>query len=122
MLPREKSSLTADKFISEVVSILDDIQNNLFNRALNFRNENIVLIDDYLEFVEYFTPKNKEQPEIHGGFAHSHWCGDAACEEKAKNELKISIRCIPLDSVKEKGKCIICGNPSKERVLFAKGY
>ena len=67
-------------------------------------------------------PQNPEKPEIHGGFALSHWCGDRECEEKIKNDLSVTIRCIPLDSVKEAGRCVMCGKPSGHRVIFAKSY
>jgi len=119
---KEKASVGRDKFISEITVLLDDIQNNLFQSAVSFRKDNTVIINDNKGFYDYFTPKNKEKPEIHGGFALSHWCGSAACEAKIKEELSVTIRCIPLDNQSEKGKCICCGNPSHERVIFAKAY
>ena len=89
---------------------------------MNFQKENTINIDNKEEFYNFFTPKNKKNPEIHGGFVNSHWCGSAECEEKIKNDLKVTIRCIPLDVENEKGKCIYCGKESDKRVLFAKAY
>ncbi|MDD3578731.1 MAG: proline--tRNA ligase, partial [Candidatus Cloacimonetes bacterium] len=98
------------------------MQQGYYQRALQFRLENTIKIDDNKEFYRYFTPKNQNQPEIHGGFANSHWCGDSACEEKIKNDLKVTIRCIPFDAPTEQGNCICCGKPSTQRVIFAKSY
>jgi prolyl-tRNA synthetase len=120
--PNEKQSMNLDKFLKNITSILDEIQNNIFERALNFQKENTIKIDDKDEFYNFFTPKNKNNPEIHGGFVDSHWCGSAECEEKIKNNLKVTIRCIPVDAKNEKGKCIYCSKESNNRVLFAKAY
>lgn len=118
----DKVSINRDRFISEVTNILDEIQDVLFGRALSFRKEHTVSIDDNNEFYDFFTPENQEQPEIHGGFAYAHWCGEDACESKIKDDLSVTIRCIPFDAPPEKGKCICCGNPSSGRVIFAKAY
>ena len=98
------------------------MQNVLLERARAFREENTRRIDSTDEFYEFFTPANKEKPEIHGGFALCHWSGDAAVEEKVTKDLGVSIRCIPLDAPAEDGKCIISGQPSRRRVVFAKAY
>ncbi len=120
---REKTSVKRDKFVSNITGILDEIQNNLFNHALSFRKDNTVTIDDKGNFYQFFTPQNKEKPEIHGGFAMSHWCGSEKCEEKIKEDLMVTIRCIPFDNNEnEKGKCICCGNESSKRVVYAKSY
>jgi prolyl-tRNA synthetase len=79
-------------------------------------------VDDSSDFYDWFTPKNLEKPEIHGGFAMSHWCGKEACEAKIKTDLNVTIRCIPLTAKKEPGACICCGKPSHARVVFAKAY
>jgi len=79
-------------------------------------------MDDHDVFCDYFTPKNAENPEIHGGFALAHWCGDASCEENVKKDLKVTIRCIPLAQEAEEGRCIVCGKPSTKRVIYAKSY
>ena len=66
--------------------------------------------------------KNPEKPEIHGGFALSHWCGSEKCESKIKEDLSVTIRCIPFEGDTEEGNCICCGKTSKMRVIFAKAY
>ena len=104
---------------------MSSIQNNLFARAEAFRNRYTVRIDSKADFYDFFTAKNPERPEIHGGFALAHWSGDPAVEEQLKNDLKVTIRCIPFDEeVKDEtpGKCVISGAPSPRRVLFAKAY
>ena len=120
--PRDKKGVNIDEFINNVVSTLDEIQNNIYQKALKFQQQNILKIDDKTEFYQFFTPKNIDNPEIHGGFAMSHWCGNEACEEQIKNDLKVTIRCIPLNAEQESGKCIYCGNESNKRVIFAKSY
>jgi prolyl-tRNA synthetase len=102
--------------------MLDDIQRNLFDRALRLREENTVRIDSKDDFYAFFTPKNPKRPEIHGGFSMTHWCGDPRCEEKIKEDLSVTIRCIPLAHEIETGTCVVCGNKSSGRVVFAKAY
>ena len=118
----DKQSISTAEFLKNMTSILMEIQNNIYQKALKFREENMRKIDDKEEFYRFFTPKNKKKPEIHGGFAFSHWCGNPKCEEQIKNDLKVTIRNIPLDSEKETGKCIYCGKESECRVIFAKSY
>jgi len=120
--PRDKQSIEIDKLYDYIIATLQEMQQGYYQRALTFRQENTLPIDNKDEFYRYFTPKNAEQPEIHGGFATSHWCGDVACEEKIKDDLKVTIRCIPFDAEAEEGKCIACGKPSQRRVIFAKAY
>ncbi|MBN1127603.1 MAG: hypothetical protein JXA71_01360, partial [Chitinispirillaceae bacterium] len=74
------------------------------------------------DVYSYFTPKNPEKPEIHGGFALCHWNGSPAVEEQVRNDLGVSVRCIPLDAQDDPGTCVISGEPSKRRVIFAKSY
>ncbi|WP_054029238.1 proline--tRNA ligase [Desulfatitalea tepidiphila] len=119
---KEKTAMPRDSFIGQVDSLLDEIQVTLFERARRFREENTRTIDDFAAFRDYFTPENSEKPEIHGGFALAHWCGDAACENKIKEDLTVTIRCLPLDGEKEMGRCICCGKASGQRVVFAKAY
>jgi prolyl-tRNA synthetase len=119
---REKISVKRDAFLKEINAILDEIQKNLYDKALSFRDKNMLPVDGGKAFYEYFTPQNKEQPEIHGGFALSHWCGTGECEAKIKEDLSVTIRCIPLEQKKEEGKCVCCGRQSSGRVVFAKAY
>ena len=90
------------------------IQEDLFNKALDYRDTHITEVNDFEEFKDVLENK--------GGFISAHWDGTAATEEKIKEETKATIRCIPLDRVEEAGVCIFSGAPSKGRVLFAKAY
>jgi prolyl-tRNA synthetase len=119
---REKSSMPRRQFISQVGQLLDEIQENLFKRALDYQRANTLDMDDKGAFYDFFTPRNKNKPEIHGGFANAYWCGDAACEAKVKEDLTVTIRCIPFEASSGPGKCICCGKSSEKRVVFAKAY
>ena len=122
---REKASMTRVRFVAEVGTILDEIQQSLYDRALAFQETHTRLIDDPQQFQAFFTPRDAEQPEIHGGFALSHWCGGGPCEAKIKADLGVTIRCLPFDTRRfavEPGACIGCGQPSARRVIFAKAY
>ncbi|MFO7752268.1 MAG: proline--tRNA ligase [Desulfobacteraceae bacterium] len=118
--PRDKKGVKREEFIASIGDILDGIQNNLFNRALAFRKEHTHNIDNREDFYRFYT--NEDGNRIAGGFTNAHWCGSAACEEKIKNDLSVTIRCIPFDSPREQGECICCGEPSSKRVLFSKAY
>ncbi|MFZ0130947.1 MAG: proline--tRNA ligase [Desulfobacterales bacterium] len=123
---REKVSFKRDRFVADITDILDGIQHTIFDRALSFRETHSSVIDEKKSFYDYFTPSDKEKPEIHGGFAYSHWCGDTACEAAIKEELGVTIRCIPFSGTRQDdtgpGRCITCGEPSPQRVVFAKAY
>jgi len=120
---REKESFKRETFIEKIIEILDDIQNSLYNKALRYKEENTIEIDDYDKFCKFFTPRQSHEPEIHGGFSMSHWCGKTECEDKIKTELSVTIRCIPFNSNNsETGKCVCCGESSQQRVVFAKAY
>ncbi len=118
----DKISIKRDAFVAKLPQLLDEVQKNLYERALTYRNAHTITLDDRDGFYSLFTPNNADHPEIHGGFALSHWCGSSACEVKLKEELGVTIRCIPLENPSENGACICCGQPSKERVVFAKAY
>ncbi len=122
MEPKDKVSVPVSELPAFIVQTLDEIQQSIYNRACAFRDENMQMIDNKKDFYSYFTPKNQNQPEIHGGFAISHWCGDSKCEEQIKDDLKVTIRCIPFDKYEEDGTCIVCGGRSVQRVIFAKSY
>lgn len=122
---REKVSIKKDQFLGEINQMLDEIQQALYDRALSFRENNTIIIDDSKTFKEFFTPENEEKPEIHGGFALSHWCGSPDCEEKIKKDLKVTIRCIPFtDDSDQTGtrECICCEKACNQQVVFAKAY
>jgi prolyl-tRNA synthetase len=119
---RDKTTMPRQQFIEQVGTVLDDIQDALFQRALNYRETHTRAIDEKGAFYDFFTPRNSTKPEIHGGFARSHWCGSASCEAKIKEDLTVTIRCLPFNAPKEDGRCICCGAPSAGRVVFAKAY
>ncbi len=97
-----------------IVNLLEEIQSNLLNKALDFREKNMHTIDSYEDF--------KERIDSEGGFFLAHWDGTEATEEKIKNETKATIRCIPFDREEEQGVCMVTGKPSAGRVVFAKSY
>ncbi len=97
-----------------IEDLLVEIQGNIYNKALKFREENTTKVDTYEEFKERLNSKP--------GFILAHWDGTSETEAIIKEETKATIRCIPFDSVEEEGKCILTGKPSKRRVLFALSY
>ena len=110
----EKTSIPLEGAADYIENLLVEIQNNLFTKAKKFRDERITKADDFDTFKEILNSK--------GGFVSAHWDGTTETEVKIKELTKATIRCIPLNNEKEAGKCILTGNPSKERVLFAKAY
>ncbi|MGB1611562.1 MAG: proline--tRNA ligase [Flavobacteriaceae bacterium] len=109
-----KSFIPQDDLASHVKNLLSEIQSNLFDRALAFRDSHITVCYSYTDFKKVLDSK--------GGFISAHWDGTEETEMKIKQETKATIRCIPIDTEKEEGKCIYSGNPSSQRVLFAKAY
>ncbi len=120
--PKEKAFLPAVEVPGRIVSILDEMQDNLLARATAFRDSQMQIIDDKEAFYKFFTPQNANKPEIHGGFALAHWNGSPKVEEQIKEDLKVTIRCIPFTDSAEPGTCIFTGEPSKQRVVWAKSY
>lgn len=111
---KEKSTVSFDGLAAYIQQLLEDIQQQIFNKALAFRNENIREANTWDEFVEILDTK--------AGFVSAHWDGTSETEDKIKEQTKATIRCIPLDNKQENGKCILTGNPSTQRVLFARAY
>lgn len=109
----EKQVITQEGIAEYIDKLLVDIQENIYQKALKFRENNIVKVDTYDEF--------KVQIEK-GGFILAHWDGTAETEALIKDETKATIRCIPLNNTPEEGKCMVTGKPSKERVVFARAY
>ena len=109
-----KSFVSQDDLASHVNNLLSEIQINLFDRALAFRESHTTVCDSYEDFKKVLESK--------GGFISAHWDGTEETEMKIKQETKATIRCIPIDTEKEKGKCIYSGKPSIQRVFFAKAY
>lgn len=110
----EKELIELDGIAEAIEQRLDDIQSNLYDRALKFRIENTRKADTWEEFKEILETK--------GGFISAHWDGTSETEEKIKELTKATIRCIPFDSPQEEGKCVYSGKPSHQRVIFAKAY
>lgn len=116
------ASQAVDEFVATVAKQLAEMQQSLYTRAFAFRKENTREIDSRDEFYAFFTPKNEEKPEIHGGFALSHFAGDAAVEAKIKEDLNVTVRSIPFGTEHKTGTCIFTGKPSRQRLVFAKSY
>lgn len=110
----EKEFVPQEGLTERVVALMDDIQQNIYKKALDFRNSMITKVDTYDEF--------KKALEEKGGFISAHWDGTVETEERIKEETKATIRCIPIDAEPEEGKCILTGKPSHRRVLFAIAY
>jgi prolyl-tRNA synthetase len=108
-----KETVPLDGVEDRIAALLEEIQQNIYDRALKFREDNTFVIDTWDEF--------RAQIEK-GGFILAHWDGTAETEEAIKAETKATIRCIPFNSVEEAGKCVYSGKPSSKRVLFARAY
>ncbi len=110
-----KEFVNADAAAGRIVDLMDEIQNNIYNKALKFREENTYVVDTWDDFKEKIEK---------GGFLLCHWDGTRETEEKIKELTKATIRCIPMDTdvMKEEGKCVYSGKPSKQRVIFARSY
>lgn len=111
---KEKFTVAQDGLDSYIKTLLDEIQANIFKKALDFRNDNITEANTYEEFKNLLDTK--------AGFISAHWDGTPETEQRIKEETKATIRCIPLNNKQEEGRCILTGKPSKERVLFARAY
>jgi prolyl-tRNA synthetase len=109
----EKEVLQIQDLATKVIHLLEQIQSNLYNRALTYRDERTYRTDNWDEFNAILDK---------GGFIYAHWDGTPETEQKIKELTKATIRCIPLNNPKEDGKCILTGNPSNQRVLFARAY
>jgi len=119
---KAKESMPMEEFVVRAPEILASIQDSLYARAKKFRDANTRVINSKKEFYDFFTPGNSAKPEIHGGFALAHWNGSREIEEQIKNDLKVTIRVIPLDDSAEGGQCIFTGERSARRVIWAKSY
>ena len=109
----EKEIIEIDKIEDKIAILLDQIQDNLFNKAISFRKDNTHIANTYDEFKKLIDK---------GGFVYAHWDGTSETEEMIKNETKATIRCIPLKNDEGEGECIFSKNKSNQRVLFAKAY
>jgi prolyl-tRNA synthetase len=121
---KDKQSVTRGEFVATVCDTLQAIQDGLFQRAKAFRKEHTRRIDTKEEFYAFFRAEREQEhvpPPIHAGFALTHFSGEVALEEKIKNDLSVTVRCIPLEK-SEAGVCPFTGKPSAQRVVWAKAY
>ena len=109
-----KHFIEIEKLGEAIGTGLEDIQAGMFEKAKTFMNARTRDEDSY--------PNFRKLIESEGGFYRMHWCGSGTCEEQVKEETKATIRCIPLDGHGDEGECVICGKPSKTRVVFARSY
>ncbi|MBT8183851.1 MAG: proline--tRNA ligase, partial [Eudoraea sp.] len=110
----EKETIKAEKVVARIEELLISIQENIYQKALAYREAHMTAVDSYDEFKKVLEDK--------GGFISAHWDGTSETEEKIKDETKATIRCIPIVSEVEEGSCMVTGKPSTQRVLFAKAY
>ncbi|MEO6930283.1 MAG: proline--tRNA ligase [Chitinophagaceae bacterium] len=111
---KEKMSVPLEGLSARLLTMLEDVQSALYARALTFRDANISLVENWVQFQEVLDSK--------AGFLSAHWDGTAETEEAIKDQTKATIRCIPLNNAQEEGKCVYSGKPSTQRVLFARAY
>ena len=119
--PKMKQTIPRAEFVSTIAATLAEMQQGLFDQALALRESVTQPIDALDEFKEFFTPENLDKPEIHGGLALTHFAEDPAVD-KVLADMKVTIRCLPLDAKAEPGKCIFTGKPSQRRAVFGKAY
>ena len=110
----EKETVSQEGLTDRVAALMDEIQQNIFRKALDYRNSMITKVDTWDEFVDVLENK--------GGFISAHWDGTVETEVAIKDATKATIRCIPIDAVEEEGKCVFSSKPSHRRVLFARSY
>jgi len=120
--PRARQSLPRTAFLGEVAGILQAIQDGLLARARAFREEHTRTITDKEAFYAFFTPRNPGEPEAHGGFARTPFAGGVAEEERIAKDLKVTVRCVPLEDDGERGTCPFTGKADARYVYFAKSY
>jgi prolyl-tRNA synthetase len=111
---RSKEAVPLEKLAAELPARLTAYQAELLKRAQDFRDSNTYQVDAYQQLKDGLDEK--------AGFYMAHWCGSEKCEKQASDEISATIRCIPFDSPKEKGKCVVCGAESGQRVVFARAY
>ena len=111
---KEKSTISRENLDQHIEDLLEEIQQAIYNKALNFREENTREVNTYDEFKSVLDEK--------AGFVSAHWDGTSETEKQIKDETKATIRCIPLNNKLEEGVCIVTGKPSTQRVLFARAY
>jgi prolyl-tRNA synthetase len=111
---REKMVMSLEGLTEKIITLLDNIQENIYQKALTYRDSRITKADNWAEFVRLLDEK--------GGFISAHWDGTPETEQTIQEKTKATIRCIPLNNPLEEGNCIFSGKPSQQRVLFARAY
>lgn len=117
----EQQSIERSKLLASVTTLLDEMHQNLFNRAKKLRDEHTVEITSEADFRKFFTPRNAEAPELHGGFAMCYFASEEAVQPLL-DELKVTIRCIPIENNDLPGKCFLTGQAAEKKAVFAKAY
>ena len=110
---REKETVKVEE-LSQIPQILDQIQKDMFSKALKFQKDNTYEMNNYSDMKDLFSIKD--------GFVWANWCGDPKCEAQIQEETKATIRLIPRENFEPNGKCVFCNNEGKYRVVFAKAY
>jgi len=110
----QKETVASKDVVAKIEFLMEDIQQNMYQKALDYREDHITEVDSYDEFKKVLEEK--------GGFISAHWDGSKETEERVKDETKATIRCIPIHAKEEEGVCMVTGKPSNKRVLFAKAY
>ncbi|HEU4752827.1 MAG TPA: proline--tRNA ligase [Armatimonadota bacterium] len=124
-LDRKKEFVPVSELATRVPGLLEEIQQALFQRALQFREENTHTVRTWDEFIEIFPLREVGQETPEGskrGFVWANWCGRTECEQQIQDQTKATIRCLPLDRPAPDGPCVHCGQDGKERALFARAY
>jgi prolyl-tRNA synthetase len=111
---KTKEIISAENLPETISNLLNEIQENIYNKALEYRDSHIHVVNNWDEFKDALDNKT--------GFISAHWDGTSETEEKIKELSKATIRCVPLNNQQEAGVCVLTGNPSTQRVLFAKAY
>ena len=117
----KSEGVAREECVKQIGSVLAEMQQGLFDRAKKLRDDNTVSLTGETDFRSYFTPKNTDNPELHGGFAFCHFSDEDALEPLLK-ELKVTIRCIPRGDDNQSGTCFLTGKPATQRAIFAKAY
>ena len=120
---RDKLVVKREDLAELIIKLLDEIHLSYFKQAKEFQAKHTVYdLQNYEEFKQFFTPKNQDKPEIHGGFVLAKWCNKQSCAEAQLTPLKVSIRCLPREQRSTSGHCVLCGAPANVDALFAKAY
>jgi len=115
--PNEKSCMAKQDFIAKAENILGEIQENLFARAKKFQTDNTITAHSKEEFIKFFSAGAEKS-----GFVNAYWIGDNATENELKQNLKVTARCVPLETKAKLGKCIFTGKDNAPLTLFARAY